>query len=70
MCTPEIFIRDDGKGFVVRKGGVDWYVQERRKGWEAIGFLSYAMGETIMEAVDNALAKVRAAESLSGETKK
>jgi len=71
MCVPDIFIRDDGKGFVVRKGGIDFNVKEQLRGdaWMAISQepglndqYAYSLGDTIMEAVDSALAKVRAAE--------
>jgi hypothetical protein len=71
MCVPEITIRPDGKGFIVRRGGIDFtinYVDGAHPFFSAYAPLSgstpgaYAIGDTIMEAVDSALAKVRAAE--------
>lgn len=64
MCTPSIYIRDDGKGFVVRRGGVDFEMDYdcHRDCWIAhppdIEMSAHA--NTILEAVDNALAKLRA----------
>jgi hypothetical protein len=66
MCVPEISIRPDGKGLVVRSGGIDWDV------WKADGFFtawsggpqatcSVGFGGTIMEAVEHAMTTVRAA---------
>ncbi len=66
MSVPEVFIRDDGKGFVVRKDGVDfmawdsedggtWYADRANEPLEA---LMTGRGDTIMGAVDNALAKL------------
>jgi hypothetical protein len=79
MCVPSVFIRDDGKGFVVRKGGIDWEINCGEDGvWQAYGPVfninsgftapdewggsggTYGgYGDTIMEAVDSALAKVK-----------
>ena len=69
MSVPNIYIRDDGKGFIVRKGGIDWLIQEDRTFtiWQSASSEGYGEGETIMEAVDAALAKLRAAESLRGD---
>jgi len=66
MSVPDVFIRDDGRGFIVRKGGVDfdvWMVGNEE--WAAsvyliTGILGY--GYTIMDAVNNALAKMKAKE--------
>ena len=72
MCVPECFIRKDGKGFIVRKGGIDFEVcadPDEFELWVAEtpgiykGSVIYGTGETIMEAVDNALENVRATES-------
>jgi len=68
MCVPECFIREDGKGFIVRKGGIDWDVwsEDGDRKWYAARSKVYGElwghGMSIMEAVDNVLAKVRAAE--------
>jgi hypothetical protein len=61
MCVPEISIRPDGKGFVVRRGGIDWNIDHLGKWWAVSEDGSLSCGDTIMEAVDNAIAKVRAA---------
>ena len=67
-----IRLRDDGKGFVVRKGWVDWELSPVRLNGKDIFVASaggeygyprpWSYGDTIMEAVDNVLAKVRKAE--------
>jgi tRNA(His) 5'-end guanylyltransferase len=68
MCVPSVFIRDDGKGFVVRRAGVDFHVWEDQRflrAWCANATETpehSGEGHTIMEAVDNALSKLRAAE--------
>ena len=64
MSVPEVFIRDDGKGFIVRKGGVDLTIYLGANRVEAFNPQSYVygMGETIMEAVDNAILKMKAKE--------
>jgi hypothetical protein len=64
MCVPEISIREDGKGFVVRKGGIDFDVDFASFwwAWSPKPGVEEGCGDTIMEAVDSALAKVRAAE--------
>jgi hypothetical protein len=66
MCVPSVFIRDDGKGFVVRRAGIDFDVRPGPyKGFVTTnGKAIYeggviGKGETIMEAVDSALAKVK-----------
>lgn len=62
MCVPSVFIRDDGKGFVVRKGGIDWAVSLYGKTFYAQKYDDFGWpgrGDTIMEAVDSALAKVK-----------
>jgi len=68
MCVPEISIRPDGKGFIVRKGGIDWTI-ERGEGFFTAwnegprANCSLGFGHTIMDAVSNALENVRATES-------
>lgn len=64
MCVPTVAIRDDGKGFMVQRAGV-WFDLDycgRFKGWRAetpgAERIECAYGETILEAVDSALAKV------------
>jgi len=61
MSVPEIFIREDGKGFVVRKGGVGWVIYLGTNLVEAVDPQTnvYGLSDTIMGAVDNALAKMR-----------
>jgi len=81
MCVPECFIRQDGKGFIVRKGGIDWdvwavsfddshdFIATNGKvidGGDVIEGGEIGRGDTIMQAVDNALAKIRA-ESPQGD---
>ena len=70
MRVPECFIRPDGRGFIVRKGGIAWNVLEsldtKSYAWEAYNGENWdqgGCGGTIMEAVDNALENVRATES-------
>jgi len=70
MAIPNVFIREDGRGFIVRKGGIDWNVLEsldtKSYAWEAYNGENWdqgGCGGTIMEAVDNALENVRATES-------
>jgi hypothetical protein len=69
MSVPEVFIRDDGKGFIVRKGGIDFDVNYIDSSWEAgslvvIGDLAtmtipvFGYGDTVMQAVDNAILKM------------
>ena len=60
MSVPEIFIRDDGKGFIIRKGGIDWAIYTNSSTIEAFNPQIYVhgLGPTIMEAVENALANV------------
>jgi hypothetical protein len=64
MCVPTVFIRDDGKGFVVRRGGIDLNVREDadKQDWVAYANGYWGCAQTIMEAVDNALAKIAQAE--------
>jgi len=73
MCIPSVFISEDGKGFVVRKGGIDWTIKEYRPGpgrewWSAFSYLAEVFGEgsTILEAVDNALAKIAQSNNAKG----
>jgi hypothetical protein len=64
MCVPEITIRPDGKGFVVRKGGIDWKIMTNPRGVffaaaDVNGdYIFSSPSMKIMEAVDSALAKV------------
>jgi hypothetical protein len=67
MCVPTVFIREDGRGFVVRSGGIDFQVSYSEAfEWTAINNADfgdvYGFGETIPEAVNNALAKMKAGE--------
>jgi hypothetical protein len=68
VCVPECFIRPDGRGFIVRKGGIDWTI-ERGEGFFTAwnegprANCSLGFGHTIMDAVSNALENVRATES-------
>jgi len=71
MCVPEITIRPDGRGFVVRKGGEEFNIYATEFGFEA--FLNpkegkpaiyqfdfvpiFGGGKTIMEAVEGALSQ-------------
>jgi hypothetical protein len=65
MAVPSVFIRDDGRGFIVRKGGIDFDVLMSHEGlmryFKAFGpgYKIFGEGDTIMEAVDKALAKVK-----------
>jgi hypothetical protein len=63
-----VFIREDGKGFLVRKGGVDFDVWEWQKIDDSFFWIAQPVdydakyrgeGLTIHEAVDNALAKLK-----------
>ncbi len=65
MCVPEVFIREDGRGFIVRKGGIDWEIIKDSSFMAFRPFPGvrgrdvWGRGDTIMEAVDNALAKIK-----------
>jgi hypothetical protein len=63
MSIPEVFIREDGKEFIVRKGGVTWSIYHKIVGddkhteWAAVahdfkpGHSAVGMGNTIQEAI-------------------
>lgn len=72
MCVPTVAIREDGKGFLVQKGGVWWevdrtynkhdYGDHKDGSWyarnEAVDSGIPFWGYTIFEAVDAAVAKM------------
>lgn len=74
MCVPTVAIREDGKGFMVLKGGTWWLVgQKPRKDTGEVEFGAskedrllfldeWGYGPTILEAVDAALAKLHKGE--------
>jgi hypothetical protein len=70
MCIPEATISKDGKCFAVLRGGAWWEVWETKYGWYAgenrFSLLDGPGFETIMEAVDNALAKIAQADKPKG----
>jgi hypothetical protein len=62
MSVPDCWIRKDGKGFVVRREGIDFSLWGFKVDWwcaiDADG-RELAFGTNVNEAVDNALAKIK-----------
>jgi hypothetical protein len=64
MSVPDVYISDDGRSFVVRKGGIDWEIKQDDTVFafsRPVGQpLIWGRGATITEAVDDAVSKLRA----------
>jgi hypothetical protein len=64
MCVPDIYISEDGRSFVVRKGGYDW-VMLYNSDWGAWSATNDSIrpytgkGNSIMDAVDSAMCKLK-----------